>query len=116
LSSYDPTNLAGQEKAKQDAEARARVVRETEIADLKRLMRSPWGRRFMWRLLTVSGPFRLSFDPKSAMQMAFNEGNRNLGNQLFSEVMDLCPELYPVMVKEHQDGQRNTGSGDDKSN
>jgi hypothetical protein len=101
---YDPTDIRGQQDDKDSAEARQQLVRNTEIADVKKLMSSPWGRRFMWRLLELSGPFRLSFD-RNAMQMAFAEGNRNLGNQLFSEIMLLCPELYPVMVREQQEQQ-----------
>lgn len=100
-SNYDPTDLRGQEKEQQEAEARKRLAREVEIADLKWLMSSARGRRFMWRLLELTGPFRLSFD-RNAMEMAFREGNRNLGNQLFSDVMAQCPEMYPVMVREQQ--------------
>jgi hypothetical protein len=103
VSTYDPTDQRGHERDKQDAEARKRAAREVEIADLKWLMSSKRGRRILWRLLELSGPFRLSFD-MNAMRMAFNEGNRNLGNQLFSEVMMFCPEMYPVMVKEQRDG------------
>lgn len=114
MSNYDPTDLSGQQQNKQEADARKRVVRKGEIADVEWLMSSRRGRRIMWRLLDLSGPFRLSFDP-NAMKMAFNEGNRNLGNQLFNEVMTLCPELYPVMVKEQQDEKRD-GNGDTQSN
>lgn len=110
--SYDPTDLSGQQQDKQEIEARKRVLRQQEIGDLKWLMSSPRGRRFVWRLLDLSGPFRLSFDT-NAMKMAFNEGNRNLGNQLLNEVMKLCPELYPVMVKERQDDRDSNG---DQSN
>lgn len=109
MSGYDPTDLRGQQQDKQETQARKRLVREVEIADLKWLMSSKRGRRIMWRLLDLSGPFRLSFDP-NAMKMAFNEGNRNLGNQLFNEVMTLCPEMYPVMTKEQKDGR--DGNGD----
>jgi hypothetical protein len=114
VSDYDPTDLRGHDKDRQEAEARKRGVRETEIKDIKWLMSSPRGRRIMWRLIALAGTFQLSFD-KNAMQMAFNEGNRNLGNQLFNEVMTLCPELYPVMEKEQQDGKRD-GNGDNQSN
>lgn len=107
--SYDPTDLPGQQQDKQEIDARKRVSRQQEIGDLKWLMSSPRGRRIMWRLLELSGPFRISFDT-NAMKMAFNEGNRNLGNQLFNEVMTLCPELYPVMVKERHDDR--DGNGD----
>lgn len=105
MADYNPTDLRAQQDDRREAEARKRLVREVEIADVKWLMSSKRGRRIMWRLLELSGPFRLSFDT-NAMRMAFNEGNRNLGNKLFNEVMDLCPELYPVMVKEQHDANR----------
>lgn len=114
-SQYDPTDIAGQQLDKREADARKQVVRETEKADVKWLMSSRRGRRILWRLLELSGPFRLSFDP-NAMKMAFNEGNRNLGNQLFNEVITVCPELYPVMVKEQQEDAKRNGNGDTQSN
>lgn len=109
MSSYDPTDLPKQQADKREEDARKRVARQQEIGDLKWLMSSPRGRRFVWRLLDLSGPFRLSFDT-NAMKMAFQEGNRNMGNQLLNEVMNLCPELYPVMVKEQRNDR--DGSGD----
>lgn len=111
MNNYDPTDIAGQAAAKRGEDARKKAAREAQDADLKWLMSSPRGRRIVWRLLDISGPFRISFDT-NAMKMAFNEGNRNLGNQLLNEVMTLCPELYPVMAKE----QRNGSTDGDKSN
>jgi hypothetical protein len=111
----DPTDLAGQQLDKREAEERRRIARAREIADLKWLMRSPRGRRLMWRFMTMSRTFQLSFSP-NAMQMAFNEGNRNLGLQLLDEVMTLCPELFPVMQKEHQDDGKRNGTGDNHTN
>ncbi|HVW78516.1 MAG TPA: hypothetical protein VHB45_12945 [Alloacidobacterium sp.] len=108
MSQYDPTDISKQQEDRRELDARKRLLREKEIADIKWLMSSRRGRRIMWRLLEMSGPFRLSFDT-NAMRMAFNEGNRNLGNQLFHEVMTLCPELYPVMVKEQQDERDDNG-------
>jgi 3-oxoacyl-(acyl-carrier-protein) synthase len=106
---YDPTDVRGQESDKREAEAHKRLARKAEIDDLTWLMSSKKGRRIVWRLLDLSGPFRLSFDP-NAMKMAFNEGNRNLGNQLLNEVMTHCPEMYPVMVKEQRNDR--DGNGD----
>lgn len=108
MATYDPIDLRGQQQDKREADARKRVARESEVADIKWLMSSRRGRRIMWRLLELSGPFRLTFNT-NAMQMAFNEGNRNMGNQLFNEVMTLCPEMYPVMVKEQQDDRDGDG-------
>lgn len=108
MGGYDPIDSRERDLEKQEADSRKRLARELEIADVQWLMSSKRGRRIMWRLLELSGPFRLSFDP-NAMKMAFNEGNRNLGNQLFNELMNLCPEMYPVMVKEQQNDRDGGG-------
>ena len=109
MSNYDPTDLPGQQADKREADKRKKLDRDMQNADVKWLMSSPRGRRVMWRLLELSGPFRISFDT-NAMRMAFNEGNRNLGNLLLTEVMILCPELNPVMVKEQKNDR--DGKGD----
>lgn len=106
---YDPTDISGQQLDKQEQDARKRMERQAEAADLKWLMSSRRGRRIVWRLLELSGPFRLSFET-NAMKMAFNEGNRNLGNQLLNEVMTICPELYPVMMREQKDDRDGNGN------
>jgi hypothetical protein len=109
MSNYDPLDLRGQEKTKSDKEIREKLSRETEEADLKWLMGSKRGRRIIWRILDVTGVFRLSFNTNS-MQMAFAEGNRNYGNRTLALIHTICPELYPTMVKEQQD-VRNADDG-----
>ena len=108
MTSYDPIDTHAQQEGREEAEARRRLMRKQETEDLKWLMNSRRGRRIMWRWLEISGPFRLSFDA-NALKMAFAEGNRNLGNQLFNEVMEICPEMYPVMVKEQHDDRDSGG-------
>jgi hypothetical protein len=111
---YDPTDLAGQEAVREEADTRKRLEAESEELDVKWLMSSKRGRRIVWRLLEQAGVFRLSFDP-NALQMAFNEGNRNFGNRTLSQVHEFCSEQYPVMVKENTHGNdRNDGSGRNK--
>lgn len=97
--SYDPIDLRGQELDKAEEQARKRIVLEQENKDFKWLMSSRQGRRIVWRLLEQAGVFRISFSQNS-MQMAFNEGGRNYGNKTLAQVHTLCPELYPVMVRE----------------
>lgn len=109
MSSYDPTDLRGQEAQKADKAAKERLTKEVEDGDWKWLASSKRGRRIIWRLLTQSGVFRLSFNP-NALQMAFNEGNRNYGNWLLDRINTLCPELYPVIVKENA-SVRDDGNG-----
>ena len=110
MSNYDPLDLRGQERQKQERETRERMSRETEEADIKWLMSSKRGRRVIWRLLDQAGVFRLSFST-NAMQMSFAEGNRNYGLRILSLIHSLCPELYPTMIKE----QTNDRNADDAS-
>lgn len=109
MSTFDPTDLAGQERDKAEQKAKNRLVQEVEAEDLKWLMASKRGRRIVWRLLEEAGVFRISFNT-NAMAMAFAEGNRNYGNKLLNSIHLLCPELYPVMVREVKNG-RNDGNG-----
>jgi hypothetical protein len=113
MSNYDPLDIRSQERDKADAEQRSKVARDTEEADLKWLMGSKRGRRIVWRLLDRAGVFRLSFNT-NAMSMAFAEGNRNEGLRVLAQIHTLCPELYPVMVKE-QGNERNTDDGSSRN-
>lgn len=110
MSTYDPLDLRGQERAKAERETREKLARETEQVDLRWLMGSKRGRRIVWRLLDQSGVFRLSFNT-NAMQMAFAEGNRNFGNRTLAMVHTLTPELYAVMVKEQGNDRSNPDDG-----
>lgn len=110
MSNYDPLDIRDQERTKADAEQRNRLARDTEEADLKWLMGSKRGRRIVWRLLDRAGVFRLSFNT-NAMQMAFAEGNKNEGLRTLAQIHALCPELYPVMVKEQVNDNRNPDDG-----
>ena len=113
--SYDPLDARSQERTKADRDTQSKLARETEESDLKWLMGSKRGRRMVWRLLDQSGVFRLSFNTNS-MTMAFNEGQRNFGNRTLAQIHALCPELYPVMVKEAANERNNLDDGTSRNN
>ena len=113
--SYDPLDTRSQERTKADRDTQSKLARETEESDLKWLMGSKRGRRMVWRLLDQSGVFRLSFNTNS-MTMAFNEGQRNFGNRTLAQIHALCPELYPVMVKEAANERNNLDDGTSRNN
>lgn len=71
-----------------------------DIADFKWLMGDRRGRRFMWRTM---GRLRL-FEPSMGLTDSitnFNEGQRNAGLLLLSQVNDLTPAMYAVMAAEN---------------
>ena len=100
MSSHDPLDIRGQERAQADKALRDKLAAQTEEADLKWLMGSKRGRCIVWRLLDRAGVFRLSFNT-NAMQMAFAEGGKNEGIRTIALIHSICPELYPVMVQEN---------------
>lgn len=108
---YDPQDIEAQQSAEANRRTARKLDQESEESDLKWLMGSRRGRRIVWRLLAQAGVFRSSF-ALNAVQMAFNEGNRNFGQHTLGLIHTHCPELYPVMVKE----QSNGGSADTSRN
>ncbi|MEG3641088.1 Bbp19 family protein [Magnetococcus sp. PR-3] len=67
--------------------------------DLAVVISTPQGRRFIWSLLGQAGLFCPSFHA-DALHMAFAEGARNLGLQLFQQLNQFHPEGYVRMQQE----------------
>lgn len=110
MADYDPTDLRKQQTTREDEAHRRRLAAEVEVLDVKWLMGSKRGRRILWRLLEQAGVFRLSFNT-NAMQMAFNEGNRNYGNRTLDLIHSTSPDLYLVMLKESTNASRSDDNG-----
>ncbi len=67
--------------------------------DLHAVMKTPNGRRFVWRLMTQAGVLAASYaaDPTAT---AFNEGRRSIGLNLMREIQRVCPDLYVASLRE----------------
>lgn len=100
-SSDHPDHDAQREKLK----LRERLEAQSEVEDLKWLMSSKRGRRIVHRQLESAGVFRISFTT-NALQMAFNEGNRNQGNVLLALITSHCPDRYAELLTEAKDNER----------
>jgi hypothetical protein len=98
----EPTDIAAQEARSEEQKQRGRLAAQTEADDIKWLMSSKRGRRIVHRFLESAGVFRISFHT-NALQMAFNEGNRNQGNALLALVTAHCPERYTELLNEAKD-------------
>ncbi|MFY3594171.1 endopeptidase [Achromobacter xylosoxidans] len=111
---YDPLNPSvtetDREAKREDAKHESRV----ESDDMKWLMGNHRGRRIVWRLLSRAGVYRTSFST-NAMQMAFNEGNRNEGLRLMTSLLQNCPERYAEMLQEQKKHDHRNPS-DDRNN
>jgi hypothetical protein len=91
------TNAADRDAIKR-AEVVNKTAREQELNDFRHIMQTPEGRRWMWRMLGVTGVFRTSFTGNSTT--FFNEGMRNIGLILMTDLNEACPERYQQMMNE----------------
>jgi len=99
MDDINPTDTAALEARSEKIQAKNRLAATTEVDDIKWLMSTKRGRRIVHRQLDKAGVFRLSFHT-NALQMAFNEGNRNQGNALLALVTEHCPERYADLLNE----------------
>jgi hypothetical protein len=96
----DPLDLAGQERDRDDKQRKGKVERDEEAADFKWLMSDARGRRFMWRLLGLTGLYRNPFTGNS--ETFFRCGSMSIGQNLLAQITELAPEAYLKMIEEHR--------------
>lgn len=109
MSSFDPLDLRGQEKAHAELSERNKLDLLTEQEDFKWLMGNKRGRRIVWRLLERTGVYRSSFTGNS--ETFFREGMRNVGLALLAQVHEITPDQFAVMLKEQQDVRKHADDG-----
>lgn len=85
-----------QQKAQRGALAQAT---QQDRVDLRELMGTEGGRRYVWRILLKCKVFDESFHP-NALQMAAIAGNRDIGVWLLGEMQGACYDLYLKMETE----------------
>lgn len=78
----------------------AEKFRAIEVEDFKWLMADKRGRRYVWRLLSLTRVFQSSFTGNS--HTFFNEGTRNVGLKILEDINSLCPERYLQMLQENK--------------
>lgn len=106
-----PFDLASQRRA-EESEKSYNVRRERELDDVAWLMAQPRGRRFVYRLLTMSNVFSSSFTGNS--ETFFNEGRRVIGTTLIKDLVDAGLEELELKMKiEHREELRKEATKDD---
>lgn len=83
---------------------------ELHDADLRIVMATPAGRRFISRLIEACGVYGASYDPGSERQTAYNEGRRAVGHSVIEHVHRVCPDSWALAqeerVHEYRDANR----------
>ena len=75
---------------------RLKALRE----DYRKVFTSEEGKRVLADLSKICMYNSTTFVPNDPYSMAFNEGNRNIGNRLLGLVNAVSPEAFPLMMKE----------------
>jgi hypothetical protein len=101
-----PYNAADEEIVK-TRKRKEESVRDRELHDLRTVMASLEGRRFIWRLLDRAGVFRTSFTGNSTT--FFNEGQRNMGLIVLADVHEACADTYIQMMTEAKKDTESNG-------
>jgi hypothetical protein len=91
---FDDDDIPGQREAQQ------RLQQKRLDDDFLWLMESQRGRRIVWSQMCSAKMFQTTFDTHGG-RMSLNEGMRQHGLYLLGEINRLCPEKYPVMVREN---------------
>jgi hypothetical protein len=101
MATKDPTDLHDLSREAESDELLQKEARRKEVEDVKWLLAHPQGRRFITRLLEITGVNRTSFNHSGSI-MAFNEGRRDVGLFLTAEMLEAAPEGYFKLLKEYQ--------------
>ncbi len=91
---------AASEKEFAKAKTKQKHSRLIQLQDIRDILKTEAGRRFMWRYLDECGVFRSSYDA-SGSKVYFNEGMRNIGNQLLADITEASPEVFAQMILQH---------------
>lgn len=90
-------NIADDSQVKEQGKKEKRI-RSLELEDMRRILETDYGRRFVWRYLGIAGVFQSSFTGNSTT--FFNEGRREIGLKLLADVTDAKPDAYVQMTLE----------------
>ena len=97
-------NAADEAQVKRSVE-REKSVRERELMDLKILLSSPEGRRFIWRLMGKAKVFESVWEQSAKIH--YNAGQQDFGHFLMAEVVEADQKALFLMMQESKKKEEN---------
>lgn len=76
-------------------------LRDQELKDLKYILASEQGRRFLWRILGKCKTFGSIWE--TSAKIHYNAGQQDLGHFLLSEITEANEESFFKMMKENKE-------------
>jgi hypothetical protein len=81
------------------AQVKEKLAADKQHNDIKFILATEQGRRFLWELLSSCGVYRQSAD-HSGSWTYFNEGKRSIGLEVLTQITAADPDSYLKMIKE----------------
>lgn len=97
---HDPTDVRAIDRKVEQRRDDQKRKREAAGEDMKLIMSTKEGRRFVWEILEFCGVYRSSFTGNS--ETFFKEGQRNVGLMLLGKIHEHCPDGFTTMLKEQK--------------
>lgn len=86
----------------------ARSRRLKELRDIRSVMGSEEGRRFIWRLLEECRVFLSTYDDQPVASY-YKQGRRAVGLVVYNDILESCPELFWKAQGENINTEKNDG-------
>ena len=98
---------------KKDKKERSEHKRDRELSDIRSVAKTAEGRRFIWRVLSNAGIFRIN-GIDDAIGMARFEGRRECGIEVLNDVMSAKASLFGQMQEEYASERKREDIVEDK--
>ena len=82
-----------------NAQVKEKLLHDNKIRDLKSVLASESGRRFVWDLLSRCGIYTSSADASGSWTY-YKEGRRSIGLGVLADIIEADPDSYLKMMKE----------------
>ena len=93
-------NVFDLEKEKKKLTEAQRRAHQKEINDVRMILKTPEGRRYIWRLWSKCGIFRNPFHPNSN-QHSLNSGRMSIGQEILADVNEANVSAFAQIQQEH---------------
>lgn len=92
-------NAADEQQLAQAAATQKRQARQY-LSDLRTVLDTPAGRRLIWRWLSMTGIYRLSYAGEQQSATNFHEGQRDIGLRMLAGLEQVDPTAVYRMAQE----------------
>lgn len=82
------------------------LARHQELNDIKVVLSTKEGRRFIWRFLQDAGIFRNCASFESTTRTFWSEGRREFALRYFNDILECCGDDYLKMARENKPKER----------